>query len=49
MHELIARPFLDDHFVLRPGALSGLEHRRMLWYGRASYEVNWGCNYDCEH
>ena len=95
MHELIAAPFLGEHFLLRPGAVNGmrlpraryeelasapadmpcpswtaeaarrafglyLTERRLaeailvrgrspLGYSRASYELNLGCNWDCEH
>src|SRR5438874_9660 len=95
MHELIAAPFLGEHFLLRPGAVNGvklpraryeelalapsdmpcpsrtaeaarrafglnLTGRRLaetvlvrgrspLGYSRASYELNLGCNWDCEH
>lgn len=96
MHYLIASPFLDHYFVLRPGRAQGvripaqqyddlgrrarvgdecpawladtaakafgldvsgrpvadtvLVRERSSWgYVRASYELNLGCNYDCEH
>ncbi|MGW7519929.1 radical SAM protein [Streptomyces sp. NPDC054796] len=96
MHQLIAAPFLDEYFVLRPGSRRGLRiparrfaelqrcagageavptwlHRpaHQQWgietaalappeavlvrspsrfaYGRASYELNLGCNFGCRH
>ncbi|MGP4085400.1 radical SAM protein [Streptomyces sp. KR55] len=96
MHDLIVAPFLDDHYVLRPGSAKGmkipahryLELRQLVttggevptwlcgpvlrqWsldltntraeaallvrhpspygHGRASYELNLGCNYACKH
>jgi len=32
---------LRDCVIVRPPS--------QLWYGRASYELNMGCNYDCKH
>lgn len=95
MHELIAAPFLEEYFLLRPGAVNGVKlpraryeeltsaragmpcplwiteaareafgldltgrrlagavlvrHPSALGYSRASYELNLGCNWDCEH